>query len=113
MEISLPLSSVQQVAHRYALTRDPHRDIADLDSEYRSIFASLRTGGLRPHFLDVCKPDFTRQTGMGFAGYMYTREVCTGWVNPLVVVARKSADTFRIAFSRDEHDINDSLESWM
>ncbi|KAI5454401.1 hypothetical protein NCC49_004454 [Naganishia albida] len=55
------------------------------------VFNKWLIGGLRPHFLDVCKPDFTRQTGMGFMGYMYTREVCTG----------------------DENDINDSLESWM
>ncbi|GHJ84895.1 hypothetical protein NliqN6_1297 [Naganishia liquefaciens] len=55
------------------------------------VFNKWLIGGLRPHFLDVCKPDFSRQTGMGFEGYMYTREVCTG----------------------DANDINDSLESWM
>lgn len=89
------------------------RCTADLDSEHCCILALRRTGGLRPHFLDVCKPDFTRQTGMGFMGYMYTREVCTGYVHSLFLVVRKSTYTVRIAFSRDEHDINDSLESWM
>lgn len=54
-------------------------------------------GGLRPHFLDVCKPDMARvrlQTqllGAGFENYMFNRNICTG----------------------DEKDINDALESWM
>lgn len=55
------------------------------------VFNKWLIGGLRPHFLDVCKPDFSLQTGTGFSGYMYTRAVCTG----------------------DEKEINDSLESWM
>lgn len=54
-------------------------------------------GGLRPHFLDVCKPDMSRVVaqgelmGAGFASLMFDRNICTG----------------------DEKDINDALESWM
>jgi membrane-associated phospholipid phosphatase len=49
-------------------------------------------GGLRPHFYDVCKPNVAQgpPTGIGFAGLMYDRRVCTG----------------------DKKQINDSLESF-
>ena len=52
---------------------------------------------MRPHFLDVCKPDMARVVaqgelmGAGFASLMFDRNICTG----------------------DEKDINDALESWM
>ncbi|WVR08637.1 hypothetical protein IAU60_005694 [Kwoniella sp. DSM 27419] len=57
------------------------------------VFHKWLIGGLRPHFLDVCKPDVTalRQTGNGFQNIMYDRSICTG----------------------DQNQINDSLESWM
>ncbi|WWD20735.1 hypothetical protein CI109_105211 [Kwoniella shandongensis] len=57
------------------------------------VFHKWLIGGLRPHFLDVCKPDVSALTpsGNGFRQIMYTRAICTG----------------------DENDINDSLESWM
>ncbi|KAI5454400.1 hypothetical protein NCC49_004453 [Naganishia albida] len=49
-------------------------------------------GGLRPHFLDVCRPDFTRMdTPSGYLGYMFTREVCSG----------------------NNDDIDEALQSWM
>ncbi|KAA8899509.1 phosphatidic acid phosphatase type 2/haloperoxidase [Sphaerosporella brunnea] len=55
------------------------------------VFLKWLIGGLRPHFLAVCKP---RTTGMlqgnGFREVMFTRTVCTG----------------------DEKEINDSLESF-
>uniref|UniRef100_A0AC34FEK3 Phosphatidic acid phosphatase type 2/haloperoxidase domain-containing protein n=1 Tax=Panagrolaimus sp. ES5 TaxID=591445 RepID=A0AC34FEK3_9BILA len=36
-------------------------------------------GGLRPHFLAVCKPDLSKVgEGVGFQNIMYTRAVCTG-----------------------------------
>ncbi len=53
-------------------------------------------GGLRPHFLDVCKPDLSRvknttlYNAAGFNSMYYTREVCTG----------------------DRRQINDSLTSF-
>lgn len=34
-------------------------------------------GGLRPHFLSVCKPDLSLESPVGF-GTMYSRKVCTG-----------------------------------
>jgi len=48
-------------------------------------------GGLRPHFLAVCKPDFRaiQGTGTGYASIMFDRRICTG----------------------DKKQINDSLES--
>jgi diacylglycerol diphosphate phosphatase / phosphatidate phosphatase len=64
------------------------------------VFVKWLIGGLRPHFLDVCKPDPSLVSnapgtigaglnGKGFNGIYYTREICTG----------------------DEKQINDSLES--
>jgi len=64
------------------------------------VFIKWLIGGLRPHFLDVCKPDLSLVSnapgafgaglnGKGFNGIFYTREICTG----------------------DEKEINDSLES--
>ncbi|WWC98500.1 hypothetical protein V866_005391 [Kwoniella sp. B9012] len=57
------------------------------------VFHKWLIGGLRPHFLDVCKPDVSQlvQSGDGFRQIMYTRSICTG----------------------DQDEINDSLESWM
>jgi membrane-associated phospholipid phosphatase len=64
------------------------------------VFIKWLIGGLRPHFLDVCKPDLSKVSnapgvvgnglnGVGYQGIYYTREICTG----------------------DEKQINDSLES--
>ncbi|KAK3377516.1 phosphatidic acid phosphatase type 2/haloperoxidase [Podospora didyma] len=63
------------------------------------VFVKWLIGGLRPHFLTVCKPDLSLATNQyiadegynakGFKEIYYTREVCTG----------------------DEKEINDSLES--
>ena len=64
------------------------------------VFIKWLIGGLRPHFLTVCKPDISRASnspGIVGAGYnaqgfnqiYYTREICTG----------------------DPKEINDSLES--
>ncbi|KAM7189297.1 Phosphatidic acid phosphatase type 2/haloperoxidase [Naviculisporaceae sp. PSN 640] len=67
------------------------------------VFIKWLIGGLRPHFLDVCKPDpnvlanlgqnsdygANGLNGVGYRGIYYTREICTG----------------------DEKQINDSLES--
>ncbi|KAK8850551.1 hypothetical protein IAR55_004469 [Kwoniella newhampshirensis] len=57
------------------------------------VFHKWLIGGLRPHFLDVCRPDVSALTpsGNGFRQIMYTRAICTG----------------------NQDDINDSLESWM
>uniref|UniRef100_A0A914YKT3 Uncharacterized protein n=1 Tax=Panagrolaimus superbus TaxID=310955 RepID=A0A914YKT3_9BILA len=58
------------------------------------VFIKWLIGGLRPHFLDVCKPDMTKinginGVGVGFQNLFFTKDVCTG----------------------DESEINDSLES--
>jgi diacylglycerol diphosphate phosphatase/phosphatidate phosphatase len=57
------------------------------------VFIKWLIGGLRPHFLDVCKPDITRAAGgyneAGFDGIYYTKAICTG----------------------DQAQINDALES--
>jgi len=65
------------------------------------VFLKWLIGGLRPHFLAVCKPDISLASnqpgdtgaglnGVGFTQIYYTREICTG----------------------DEKEINDSLESF-
>jgi len=65
------------------------------------VFLKFLIGGLRPHFLDACKPDVSLASnqpgsvgsglnGVGFKQVYYTREICTG----------------------DEKEINDSLESF-
>lgn len=65
------------------------------------VFVKFLIGGLRPHFLDVCKPDMSlAKNGAGVEGspynaagfnqLYYTREICTG----------------------DPKEINDSLESF-
>ncbi|KAK4442751.1 acid phosphatase/Vanadium-dependent haloperoxidase [Podospora aff. communis PSN243] len=64
------------------------------------VFIKWLIGGLRPHFLDVCKPDLNLVSnapgvvgaglnGVGYNNIYFTREICTG----------------------DEKEINDSLES--
>ncbi|KAJ6440128.1 arylsulfotransferase (ASST) domain-containing protein [Purpureocillium lavendulum] len=60
------------------------------------VFVKWLIGGLRPHFLDVCKPDITKIAAghdkLSFKGYQslyFDREVCTG----------------------DRDEIDDSLES--
>jgi diacylglycerol diphosphate phosphatase/phosphatidate phosphatase len=57
------------------------------------VFHKWLIGGLRPHFLDVCKPDVSAMNlnGNGFGKIMYNRNICTG----------------------DPDVIDDSLESWM
>lgn len=47
-------------------------------------------GGLRPHFLTVCKPSVQQGTGNGLQQIMYDRRVCTG----------------------NQNEIDDSLESF-
>ena len=47
------------------------------------VFVKWLIGGLRPHFLDVCKPDISKANGQGYneKGYLqlyYTKEICTG-----------------------------------
>ncbi|KAI7282394.1 hypothetical protein KC345_g3574 [Hortaea werneckii] len=57
------------------------------------VFLKWLIGGLRPHFLAVCKPQIpenSRLRGNGFDGIMYDRSVCTG----------------------DQNEIDDSLESF-
>jgi len=56
------------------------------------VFLKWLIGGLRPHFLAVCKPQVQDQDakGNGFRQIMYDRKVCTG----------------------DKKQINDSLESF-
>lgn len=58
------------------------------------VFIKWLIGGLRPHFLDVCKPDpaLVRATANGVGGFQniyFTPDICTG----------------------DRKEINDSLES--
>lgn len=64
------------------------------------VFIKWLIGGLRPHFLDVCKPDLSRASnapgvkgagynGAGYTGIFYTSQVCTG----------------------NQREINDALES--
>ncbi|KAK4184671.1 phosphatidic acid phosphatase type 2/haloperoxidase [Podospora australis] len=64
------------------------------------VFVKWLIGGLRPHFLAVCKPDLSLASnapgvkgagynGAGFTGIYYTRQICTG----------------------DDDEINDALES--
>lgn len=58
------------------------------------VFIKWLIGGLRPHFLAVCKPDIpvttTDRSGNGLRAIMYDRKICTG----------------------DEKQINDALESF-
>ncbi|KAK2608907.1 hypothetical protein QQS21_002620 [Conoideocrella luteorostrata] len=60
------------------------------------VFLKWLIGGLRPHFLDVCKPDVTKAqaaAGLNAKGYQqlyFTPDICTG----------------------DKKEINDSLESF-
>ena len=56
------------------------------------VFLKWLIGGLRPHFLAVCKPKILpgQMTGNGYREIMYDRRICTG----------------------DEKKINDSLESF-
>jgi len=57
------------------------------------VFIKWLIGGLRPHFLSVCKPAVNldgQQTGVGFRQVMYDRGICTG----------------------DQNQIDDSLESF-
>ncbi|KAL3423633.1 PAP2 superfamily protein [Phlyctema vagabunda] len=58
------------------------------------VFLKWLIGGLRPHFLTVCKPNIpvttAQETGNGLNMIMYDRTICTG----------------------DENEINDSLESF-
>ncbi|RMY91241.1 hypothetical protein D0862_09763 [Hortaea werneckii] len=57
------------------------------------VFLKWLIGGLRPHFLAVCKPKIpknSKPSGNGFDGVMYNRSVCTG----------------------DKNEIDDSLESF-
>lgn len=61
------------------------------------VFLKFLIGGLRPHFLAVCKPDISLASqgnsaynAVGFNQIYYTREICTG----------------------DPKEINDSLESF-
>lgn len=65
------------------------------------VFVKWLIGGIRPHFLDVCKPDLSLASnaagvtgaglnGVGYGQIYFTREICTG----------------------DEKEINDSLESF-
>ncbi|KAL9618441.1 MAG: hypothetical protein Q9160_006819 [Pyrenula sp. 1 TL-2023] len=57
------------------------------------VFLKWLIGGLRPHFLAVCKPNIPQngqETGNGFAAIMYDRKICTG----------------------DQNEIDDSLESF-
>ncbi|KAM6486441.1 phosphatidic acid phosphatase type 2/haloperoxidase [Trichoderma sp. SZMC 28011] len=47
------------------------------------VFCKWLIGGLRPHFLDVCKPDLSRVTTSGldrtgFQQIYFTRDICTG-----------------------------------
>lgn len=47
------------------------------------VFVKWLIGGLRPHFLDVCKPDVSLANDQGYnkKGYLqlyYTKEICTG-----------------------------------
>ncbi|UJR21401.1 hypothetical protein I4U23_024491 [Adineta vaga] len=56
------------------------------------VFIKWLIGGLRPHFLSVCKPNINASsvgTGQGFSGLLFDRSICTG----------------------DEKEINDALES--
>lgn len=58
------------------------------------VFLKWLIGGLRPHFLTVCKPNIpvttAQETGNGLNFIMYDRKICTG----------------------DEDEIDDSLESF-
>jgi membrane-associated phospholipid phosphatase len=58
------------------------------------VFLKWLIGGLRPHFLTICKPDIpaitAQETGNGLRQIMYDRTVCTG----------------------DQNQIDDSLESF-
>ncbi|KAL9116092.1 MAG: hypothetical protein Q9227_000461 [Pyrenula ochraceoflavens] len=50
------------------------------------VFLKWLIGGLRPHFLDVCKPNLPEggvQHGNGFAQIMYDRRICTGDINQI------------------------------
>ncbi|KAI1848592.1 hypothetical protein JX265_011554 [Neoarthrinium moseri] len=58
------------------------------------VFLKWLIGGLRPHFLAVCKPDLSLASnnpgdvgagynGVGYTNVYYTREICTGDINEI------------------------------
>jgi len=52
------------------------------------VFVKWLIGGLRPHFLDVCKPDISLATDTGynrkgFQQLYFTREICTGDIDQI------------------------------
>lgn len=54
------------------------------------VFLKWLIGGLRPHFLTVCKPDMAKvfsaahqPLGTGLTNMYFTREVCTGDQNEI------------------------------
>ncbi|KPV75772.1 uncharacterized protein RHOBADRAFT_48303 [Rhodotorula graminis WP1] len=48
------------------------------------VFVKWLIGGLRPHFLAVCKPDISGTAlGNGYGAIMFTRDICTGDVNEI------------------------------
>jgi hypothetical protein len=58
-----------------------------LISSLLQVFNKLLIGGVRPHFLDVCKPreDVRPGSGSGFEGLYFDKSICTGtndrWIN--------------------------------
>uniref|UniRef100_A0AC35G634 Phosphatidic acid phosphatase type 2/haloperoxidase domain-containing protein n=1 Tax=Panagrolaimus sp. PS1159 TaxID=55785 RepID=A0AC35G634_9BILA len=55
------------------------KSICLINASAFQVFIKWLIGGLRPHFLSVCKPDLSKVgEGIGFQNIMYTRAVCTG-----------------------------------
>lgn len=64
---------------------------SQLGSAVFQVMIKWLIGGLRPNFLDICKPDISKASlpggnstgleGTGYGGIMYTYEICSGEMN--------------------------------
>lgn len=76
-------------------SKDFHRALLGLvtaliASSWFQVICKVLIGGVRPNFLEICKPDMTKAVGQGYYGLYYDKSACTG----------------------DIKEINDGLESF-
>ena len=85
----VPIAVVLMMQVRIRSFWDPNNAIVGLfysliTAAVFQVFVKWLIGGLRPHFLDVCKPDVSRAAGAGqynnagFSQLYYTSDICTG-----------------------------------
>eukprot|EP01111_Echinosteliopsis_oligospora_P001838 TRINITY_DN1269_c0_g1_i1.p1 TRINITY_DN1269_c0_g1~~TRINITY_DN1269_c0_g1_i1.p1 ORF type:complete len:326 (+),score=66.30 TRINITY_DN1269_c0_g1_i1:148-1125(+) len=63
--------------------KDFHRGLLGLvtaliASSWFQVICKVLIGGVRPNFLEICKPDMTKAVGQGYYGLYYDRSACTG-----------------------------------